>query len=263
MNRTWPFLQSTRQSAKSTWDVQSGLFTTSSHDTMHSLFAPLHYTPSYSYPLIVWLHGRGSDERQLVRVMPLVSMQNYLAVAPRGTLIAADKSPPAPPEKECFGWRQSEEAVQQAEQRIFDSIDIVRQKFHIHQRRIFLAGFDCGGTMAFRVAMNHPSRFAGVLSLGGQFPSGRTPLAKLTEARRLPVFLAAGRNSATYMPMAVCDDLRLLHAAGLSITLRQYPCGHELPPQMLGDMNRWIMEQIQSTAVPVPESDTQRSPGVE
>jgi phospholipase/carboxylesterase len=248
MNRTWPFLQSTRHSDKSTWDVQSGLFTTSSQDTIHSLFAPLHYTPSYRYPLIVWLHGRGSDERQLVRVMPLVSMQNYLAVAPRGTLIAAGQSPQGLPaaEEECFGWRQTEEAVQQAEQRIFDSIDIVRRKFHIHQGRIFLAGFDCG-----------------VLSLGGAFPSGRTPLAKLTEDRRLPVFLAAGRHSASYAPTAVCDDLRLLHAAGLSITLRQYPCAHELPPQMLGDMNRWIMEQIQSATVPVPESDAQRSHEVE
>ena len=32
--------------------------------------------------------------------------------------------------------------------------------------------------------------------------------------------------------------------AGLSITLRQYPCGHELMPQMLSDVDRWIIEQI-------------------
>jgi phospholipase/carboxylesterase len=262
MNRSWPFLQSSRQSGKSTWDVQSGQFTTSCQDTVHSLFAPLHYTPGYSYPLIVWLHGPGSDERHLVRVMPMVSMQNYLAVAPRGTLISVAGSPPML-EEEHFGWQQAEEQVQQAEQRIFDSIDIVAWKFHVHQRRIFLAGFDCGGTMAFRVAMNHPDRFAGVLSLGGEFPRGRAPLAKLTEARRLPVFLAAGRHSASYTPTAVCEDLRLLHAAGLSITLRQYPCGQELTPQMLGDMNRWIMEQINSTGVPTPESDVQQSHGVE
>ena len=44
----------------------------------------------------------------------------------------------------------------------------------------------------------------------------------------------------------VCNDLRLLHTAGLSITLRLYPCGHELSPQMLADMDRWIIEQITS-----------------
>ena len=49
------------------------------------MFGPLHYEAGYAYPLIVWLHGWGDDETQLKRVMPLVSMQNFVAVAPRGT----------------------------------------------------------------------------------------------------------------------------------------------------------------------------------
>jgi phospholipase/carboxylesterase len=60
----------------------------------------------------------------------------------------------------------------------------------------------------------------------------------------LAVFLAAGRHSTVYNEQRVCDDLRLLHTAGMSITLRLYPCGHELSPQMLADVDRWIIEQI-------------------
>ena len=63
-------------------------------------------------------------------------------------------------------------------------------------------------------------------------------------ARRLPAFLALGRDSEVYGPDKACDDLRLLHTAGVSVTLRQYPCGHELTTQMLRDVDRWIMEQI-------------------
>jgi hypothetical protein len=32
----------------------------------------------------------------------------------------------------------------------------------------------------------------------------------------------------------------------MSVTLRQYPCGHELSLEMLADANRWIMEQIEA-----------------
>ena len=46
----------------------------------HCLFTPLHYERNYAYPLIVWLHGPGDDERQVTRVMPLVSMRNYVGV---------------------------------------------------------------------------------------------------------------------------------------------------------------------------------------
>jgi phospholipase/carboxylesterase len=96
--------------------------------------------------------------------------------------------------------------------------------------------------------MDDPGRFAGALSVGGAVPRGHTPLHRLTEARRLPVFLAVGRDSRLYSPDAACDDLRLLHAAGMSIILRQYPCGQELTQQMLRDVDRWIMEQITLSA---------------
>ena len=67
-------------------------------------------------------------------------------------------------------------------------------------------------------------------------------------ARKLPVFLASGRDSSEYQAAEVCQDLRLMHSAGMSITLRQYPCGHELTPQMLADVDRWIIEQITDSA---------------
>lgn len=228
--------------AAPSFEIESALFSSSAEDTVHAMFAPLHYEPGYAYPLIVWLHGPGIDERQLKRIMPLVSMRNYVAIAPRGTLLCGE----GPAGVESYGWSQSDDDLPKAEQRIFDCIDIARQKFHIDSRRIFIAGFDSGGTMAFRVAMNHPYRFAGLLSLGGAFPTGRAPLARLPEARQVSVFLAAGRRSAVYSEADVCTDLRLLHTAGVSITLRLYPSGHELSPQMLGDVDRWVMEQIAS-----------------
>lgn len=233
--------------------VDSAVYTTGSLDFAHALFAPLHYTPGYAYPLIVWLHGRGSDERQLQRIMPMVSMQNFLAAAPRGVRLAEE----SPAEREYCGWPQADRDAEQAEQRIFDCIELTRRKFNVHTQRIFLAGFDGGGTMALRLALSQPNHFAGVLSLCGAFPTGGTPLGNLAAARRLGVFLATGRGSQQYPAAQVCDDLRLLHTAGLSVTLRQYPCGHELLPQMLADINRWIMEQINPPPTPAVESDAE------
>lgn len=227
--------------------LQSALYYPASQDTIYALFAPLHYESGYEYPLIVWLHGNGSNERQLRSIMPLVDMRNYAAVAPRGVCMNEVKGD----KKECYGWPQTYEQIQQVEEHVFDAIEAASQKFHISRQKIFLAGFDCGGTMAFRVALSHPQHFAGILSLCGAFPSDRTPFANLSLARKLPVFLSVGRDSTKYPAGEVCEDLRLMHTAGMSVTLRQYPCGHELAPQMLADVNRWIMEQI------VPSSSEQ------
>lgn len=233
--------------------VGAATFSSVRGDTQCAVFAPLHYESNYAYPLLVWLHGPGDDESQLKRIMPLVSMRNYVGVGPRGTVAqtrqisgneAENRHGAGISRQTTYAWSQTPSQIQAAEQQVFDAIDLAQNRFNISTQRVFLAGFDCGGTMAFRLALSHPQQFAGVLSLGGQFPSGRNPLGRLHDARRLPIFLACGRKSRKYPSLAVCDNLRLFHTAGLQVALRDYPCGQEISTTMLSDMNRWIMEQI-------------------
>lgn len=208
----------------------------SHHPSQHcSLFTPMHYERKYAYPLLIWLHGPGDDERQLQRVMPLISMRNYAAVGPRGTQCMESRG---------FTWGEADQSLIAAEQRVFDCLESATNKFNIAQKRIFLGGFETGGTTAFRIGLRNPDRFAGVLSLGGPFPLNRTPLTRLDEARSLPLFIAQGRDSELYPIDRTCEELRLFHVAGLSVTLRQYPCGDELNTQMLCDMDRWMMEIV-------------------
>lgn len=197
----------------------------------HSMFMPLHYERKYAYPLIVWLHGEGDDEHQLRRVMPSISMRNYAAVAPRGTDAEV-------------GWVQSPDGISLAEQCVLDCIAAAEHRFHIAKNRVFLVGYGRGGTMALRVALNLPDSIAGVVSLGGPFPSGHSPLLNIGAARDLPLLLSHGRASLDYPVDGVCRDLRLIHAAGLSVTLRQYPTGNELTPTILSDVDSWIMPLV-------------------
>lgn len=218
----------------------------SRHNTPHALFMPMHYEPNYAYPLVVWLHGPRDDERQLQRVMPLVSLRNYVAVGPRATAQAAGSR--------GFDWQQNESDIERSEQAIFDCIDLVSDRFNIAPHRIFVAGYGTGGTMAFRIGLRHPTRFAGVLSVCGPFPEGHMPLARLHRARQLPLFIAHGRDGEAYSIDRSCEELRLFHTAGLRVTLRQYPCGDELTTHMLADMDRWMMEIVTGIQQP-PEGD--------
>ncbi len=215
--------------------VEMGRFCRGGDDGPWSLFVPLHYERNYAYPLLVWLHGPGEDEHQLQRMMPLVSLRNYAAVAPRGSGASASRG---------FTWPADEPSQRQAEQHVFEAIGAARLRLNVAPRRVFLAGFDAGGEMALRLGLAFPEQFAGVLSVGGRLPRGEAALAHLNRVRRLPVFLAAGRESPTYPLQAVCDDLRLLHTAGMSVDLRIYPGGQELCTAMLADMDRWMMERV-------------------
>jgi phospholipase/carboxylesterase len=56
--------------------------------------------------------------------------------------------------------------------------------------------------------------------------------------------LAASRGNRAYPDKQMCSDLRLLHAAGCTVALRQYPGAEDLTSNMLADMNRWLMEIV-------------------
>ncbi|HEY2759634.1 MAG TPA: hypothetical protein VGI75_02800 [Pirellulales bacterium] len=241
MNRLQlPFSPALGGLAPSNDGVIAGKFFASTESADHALFAPLHYEANYGYPLVVWLHGNGGSPSQLRRIMPLVSLRNYTAVAPKGTQRMIEKMEGGG----GFGWVQTPEHVSQADGRIQAAIGEANQRFNIRADRIFLAGYGSGGTMAMRLAARRPRGFAGVISLCGPFPTHDAPLANLNSMRRLPLFVASCRHGADYPSERVCNDLRLLHSAGMSITLRDYPGDDGLSAVMLADMNRWLMEQI-------------------
>jgi phospholipase/carboxylesterase len=203
----------------------------------HATFAPIHYEANYAYPLLVWLHGHASNEHELRQIMPKVSMRNYVAVAPQGCWKDSRH-------RGRHGWRQASEMIEDAEARILESISAAQRRFNIHPRRIFLAGHDSGGTMAVRVAWNNPARFAGVVSVNGPLPTCQSPLRRVNELRQLPCLLAMSRDSRTYPSDQVCNDLRLLHAAGCTVAMRQYPGANALTTSILADVDRWMMELV-------------------
>ena len=207
----------------------------------HALFIPLHYEKNHAYPLVVWLHDCGADETSLSKVMAALSLQNYVAVAPRGSLPTPDGG---------FDWVQSASAIEASDQSIAEAIDDARRQFHIATQRVFIAGGGSGGTMAFRIAFQRPDWFAGVLSINGSLPVGLAPMARLNACRRLPVFWTHCRGDERFAESTLARQLRVLHIAGFNVTLRQYPAGsrHE---EIWPDANRWMMELVtRPTQVP-------------
>src|SRR5262249_61746343 len=48
-------------------------------------FLPTGYEPRYPYPLMVFLHGHGGNEEQILRLAPRLSRRNFICIGLRGT----------------------------------------------------------------------------------------------------------------------------------------------------------------------------------
>jgi len=179
------------------------------------VFVPHGYEPAYDYPLLVWIDDPLGDRVDLARVMPRLSLRNFVAVQAGGGSAAA--------------WQ---------------AVDRVSARLSVHPRRVWLVGHCAGGTAAFRIACHHPESFAGVVSLGGAFPIDESLFARIDAIRRLPMLHCCTASAVAADHVHTDRTLRLFHAAGATLAMRIYPGSNPLSRSVLADVNRWLMEEI-------------------
>ena len=144
-------------------------------------FCPQNYEPNYAYPLIIWLHEAGHCERDIVDVLPKISMRNYIGLSLRGTAPA----PALPSGKGVPGLF----LVALRAQADFVSGRATRQRpptgkdFHIHTERVFLAGAGEGASLAWELFLAHPNGSRAWPSSAGTSPGDGVP-SGITESLR-------------------------------------------------------------------------------
>lgn len=202
-------------------------------------FAPVGYEPKYPYPLIVFLHGEGGNDEQILRLAPRVSRRNYVAIGLRGPVCLG------PNRKGSLGFSWGDAThLPMIEDYLLGAIQQTRLNYHIHSERIFLAGFAEGATLAYRIGLQFPERIGGVISLNGHMPREDRPLLRLPEVRSLQVFIGHGIANSVVPLSRACEDRRLLWSAGLEVEMHKYATTHRLHKDMLRDMNRWIITRF-------------------
>lgn len=193
-------------------------------------FLPEKYEPRYPYPLLVLFPGDDRADADVLSLAPAVSRRNFVAITLGSTagLDAADLT----------------EAVQQA-------VDQTRRTYHIHSERVFLVGVEDGTAAAYRAGFALGDKVAGVVALNGAVPrptDGR-PVFRLDRVRGQRVLLAHSGPSAS---PTLARDQRLLYAAGADVTVRQYRAPAALPPELMRDVNRWVIDHVTSGYALVP-----------
>lgn len=203
-------------------------------------FLPTDYQPTYPYPLVVLFHGTGGSEESVARLAPRMSRRNYIAISLRGPQGIGKR----PDGREAFAWGTDYED-DDLEEYLINAVEQTRRTYHVHSERVFLAGVNEGADVAYRIGLSMADRVAGVIALNGQMPKVTgAPLFRLGAVRNLPVLIGHGLENQVVPYTAAQRDYRLLYAAGANVRLVGYDTNHKVHPNMLRDVNRWIINSV-------------------
>ncbi|SMP53561.1 phospholipase/carboxylesterase [Neorhodopirellula lusitana] len=208
------------------------------------ILTPVHYQHGYQYPLLVWLHSAGHNERQVEKVLPHISTRNYVSVGVRATKATDVRGA-------GFDWTNSRNGVAKASQSVFNAIELAKETFSIHPERVILAGFGSGATMACRVAMQNPESFAGVVRMAGQFPTAHGVVGdgiienfKALRQRRMPMLWQQAINGVDDDPDQLQLDIASAQNIQAQVEIRQYRNEDVMNTAALKDIDRWCFDKI-------------------
>lgn len=111
--------------------------------------------------------------------------------------------------------------------------------------RILLAGFSQGGLIAAYVALRHQETLAGALLLSTFVPAAVLQKQDLSAANAaLPIFLAHGALD-PMIPFALGESSRdRLAALGHDVEWHPYRMQHEVSPDEIADIARWLRARL-------------------
>lgn len=208
-------------------------------------FLPTDYQPGYPYPLVVLFHRHGGSEEQVGRLAPRLSRRNFISISLRGPQDLGRRADG----RAAFGWGIDRSNDGLIEDYLLAAVEQTRRTYHVHSERVYLAGVCEGAEVAYRVGLGLADRVAGIIALNGRIPQPTgTPLFRLGSVRQLPVLIGHGTDNPVVPFAAAQKDYRLLYAAGADVRLVPYPTTQKLHPNMLRDVNRWIIGRVTAEA---------------
>jgi phospholipase/carboxylesterase len=111
--------------------------------------------------------------------------------------------------------------------------------------RIVLAGFSQGCAMALLTGLRHRERLAGIVGLSGYLPLAASTAAERTDANAItPVFLGHGTQDGVVAIERGRQSRDALQALGYDVSWHEYPMGHSVCMEEIGDLNAWLLRML-------------------
>ena len=197
-------------------------------------------------PLLVLLHGLGSNERDLAGLGSQLD--------PRLTVVSVRAPRPYRSGFAWFGidWRLDGSLVPKTTQARETLTDFVRwlgaapARLGTDPRRTYLLGFSQGAMMSLGVLRTAPERVAGIVALSGKFDDDLFGAARASSDAMAGValFVAHGTND-DLLPVSDGRAIRdIFEPLIRDFTYREYPIPHAIGPGEIGDVAAWLRERL-------------------
>jgi len=205
-------------------------------------------------PVIVLLHGRGSDERDLFPLGPLLH-PDATTVAVRAPFDAAPwgYGPGYAWYRFLGGTTPDPDTFVRGQELLDAVIDDLPERLDRRHFPLFIGGFSQGGTTALAHLLRHPGTAAGVLVFSGFLADHPSVAVNAARVGTTPIFWGHGTGDVAVPYAAAEHGWSELRNAGAALSAHAYrDMPHTISEAELGDARSWLSGVLQDDGRPSP-----------
>jgi poly(3-hydroxybutyrate) depolymerase len=157
-------------------------------DMEYALFVPSKYDKEKPAPLMVALHGLGSNPQQIMRYRGLTDQAEqygYIVVAPMGYNSSGWYGSKGP----SGGKGEPKNLGELSEKDVMNVLELVRKDFKIDDKRIYMMGHSMGGGGTWYLGIKYPDIWAGLAPIA---PAIFRKTDDLEKIKHIPVIVVQG-----------------------------------------------------------------------
>jgi poly(3-hydroxybutyrate) depolymerase len=155
----------------------------------YAQFVPSNYDKSKKYPLMIALHGLGSNPQQILHYRGLTDLaekHGYVVAAPMGYNSSGwyGARPITKPKE-----GDPKNLAELSEKDVMNVLDVVKKDYSIDPDRVYLMGHSMGGGGTWHLAVKNPDLWAALAPIA---PATSRPATDLEKIKHVPVILVQG-----------------------------------------------------------------------
>ena len=185
---------------------------------------PHNYDINRSFPLIIALHGDGSNAEAFHDLWKSVTdTLGFVLLVPQGENNI----------ESGIGWSWGNNA----DRSVLMCVDLIQEKVNINRKRIYLTGFSSGGRLTYYLSLRHSNLFNGIAALSASFDEKFLPKNNIL-INKFKAYISHGS-----LEEGLSRDAKLavqkLKDLGIAVKYVQYKgIGHSLPDPKNKELKR-------------------------
>lgn len=225
--------------------VEKGDLMKAAESEIKYLFIPPRKASSGKAPVLVALHGVGSNEKDLASWAETLDPR-FAIYSLRGPLELGPDS---------FAWfhvkftaegpLHNKEEAESSRQLLRKFLETLRQDPSVEASQIFLVGFSQGTIMGLSLVLTEPSSVAGLVAIGGRTLQEISAQARTRTYEKSPKVLLIHGAQDNKLPLShALATEATLKGARFDFEFKTYEAGHEINRAMTEDIQKWLASQI-------------------